>query len=509
MKKKKVIVVGAGPGGLTSAMILAHRGFEVTVLEKEADVGGRNAPIKLNGFTFDTGPTFLMMNFILREMFEETGRKTEDYMTVTKLDPLYRLKFSNFEISPTGDPEEMKRRLAELFPGSDKGYERFLRAEKTRFEKLFPCLQKSYSSIIDYFCAPFFKAVPYFSLGRSMFQELGKYFTSDDLKLSFTFQAKYLGMSAWECPAAFTLVPYVEHGYGIYHVQGGLNAISQAMEKVCEEEGVVFHKSTPVRNVLVDGRTITGVKLESGETLTADDYVLNADFAYSMAHLFDPADLRKYTRQRLDRMKYSCSIYMLYLGVDTLYRIPHHNVFFAKDYKTNVEDIFANMKLSTENSFYIQNASISDPTLAPEGQSTIYLLVPVPNKTGGIDWSREKDRFRDHILDQVEKRTELTDIRKHIVAEKMTTPDDWEQDYAVYNGATFNLGHNLTQMLYLRPRNKFEEFTNCYLAGGGTHPGSGLPTIYESARISANLLCKKYGVPFNPPSPLPSKTTFA
>ena len=206
MGGKKVIVIGAGPGGLTSAMILANRGFEVTIFEKEPVVGGRNAPVKLDGYIFDTGPTFLMMSFTLKEVFEEAGLKAEDYITVKKLEPMYRLKFADFEIYPTGIRDDMRRQLSELFPGSEQGYEKFIRKEKKRFEKLFPCLQKEYSSLKDYLKPPFLRAIPYFSLGKSMFQQLGDYFDQDDLKLSFTFQSKYLGMSAWECPAAFTMV---------------------------------------------------------------------------------------------------------------------------------------------------------------------------------------------------------------------------------------------------------------------------------------------------------------
>lgn len=505
MGTKKVVVVGAGPGGLTNAMILAHRGFDVTVLEKGDSVGGRNSSIKLNGYIFDKGPTFLMMNFILNDMFHEVDREVDDYLITTKLEPMYRLKFSDLEFFPTGDKVQMEKQIVECFPGNDKGYEKFLRSERNRFERIFPCLQKPYLRIPDYLSIDFLRAVPYLSLGRSMFGMLGDYFDQDKLKLSFTFQSKYLGMSAWECPAFFTMVPFVEHEYGIYHVQGGLNAISLAMEKVLEEQGVHVRKHATVRKFLVNDRSIKGVELGSGEMVTADDFVINADFSYAMTNLFRQEDLRKYKKERFARMRYSCSTFMLYLGINHVYPIPHHNIFFARDYKTNVEDIFTNMKLSPENSFYIQNASVSDSTLAPKGKSTIYILVPVPHNRSGINWDAEKDNFREHILSQVESRSEMSDLRQHIEVEKMITPSDWERDENVYLGATFNMGHNISQMLYFRPHNQFEELNNCYLVGGGTHPGSGLPTIYESGRISANLISKKYGVAFKPPSPLSSK----
>jgi phytoene desaturase len=508
MARKKVLIIGAGPGGLTAAMILARRGFEVTVFEKEAGVGGRNAPIRLNGYLFDTGPTFLMMNFTLKEMFAEAGREAEDYITVKRLEPMYRLKFPDFDIFPTGNQQHMQQQLSELFPGSEGGYARFLKTERKRFEVLFPCLQKPYSTFFD-LCSPhLLRALPHMSLGRSMFGQLGSYFAQDPLKLAFTFQAKYLGMSAWDCPAAFTMVPYIEHGHGIYHVIGGLNAISLGMQKVCEELGVNIRTSTPVRRLIIENRKISAVELESGERCSADDYIINADFSHAMNNLCAPGELRKYTPKKFDSLSYSCSIFMIYLGVDKVYDIPHHTIVFARDYKTNVDEIFKSMRLSTDNSFYVQNASITDPTLAPQGKSTLYILAPVPNNRSGIDWGAEKDRFKESILDQVAARTELKDLREHIEAEKVITPKNWEQDYNVYLGATFNIGHNLSQMLYFRPRNRFEEFSNCYLAGGGTHPGSGLPTIYESARISANLLCKKHGVAFTPPGPLPEKEAF-
>lgn len=509
MPAKKVIVVGAGPGGLTSAMILAHRGFEVTVFEKEPVVGGRNAPLKLNGYTFDTGPTFLMMNFILREMFEEAGKRAEDYLTATRLDPMYRLTFSDFELRATDNRNAMREQLEQLFPGSIPGYEKFLREERTRFHKLFPCLQKPYSSLLDYCDRRFIRAIPYFSLGNTMFNELGRYFDQTPLKVSFTFQSKYLGMSPWECPAAYTMVPFIEHEYGIYHFTGGLNAISLAMEKVTLEEGGTIHKSTPVKKVIAGGTGVTGVELLNGEKHYADDVIINADFAHAAANLFEHGALKKYTPDKLDRLRFSCSTFMLYLGVDKVYDMPHHNIFFTPDYKANIDDIVKNNKLSPENSFYIQNAVVSDPTLAPAGKSTVYILVPVPNNRSGINWEREREHFRNRVLDQVEERTELKDLRQHIECERIITPAEWEKDYNIYKAATFNLTHNLSQMLYLRPRNRFEECDNLYLVGGGTHPGSGLPTIYESARISSNLLCDKYGVAYKPPSALYAKQPFA
>jgi phytoene desaturase len=223
--------------------------------------------------------------------------------------------------------------------------------------------------------------------------------------------------------------------------------------------------------------------------------VLNADFGYAMKNLVPPGVLKKYSPENVDAREYSCSTFMLYLGFDKIYDLPHHTVFFAGDYQGNIRDIFQRKVLSEDISFYVRNASVTDPALAPTGHSAVYVLVPVPNRTATIDWAKEKSAFRDRVIAAMEKRAGMADIRSHIREEIVYTPQTW-QDMNIQFGATFNLAHSLNQMLYFRPRNKFEELDHCYLVGGGTHPGSGLPTIYESGRIAANLIARRYGVKF-------------
>lgn len=486
-------------------MILAKRGFDVSVYEAKSVVGGRNAPIRAEGFTFDTGPTFLMMRFILAEMFLEAGRDVEKYLTFKRLDPLYRLKFEDREVAVSSDHGTMRREIGRVFPGCEPGFDRFLKEEGERYEKLYPCIQRDYSSLGTFLSLDLLKAVPALGVGRSLFENLGRYFRPEKLKLSFTFQAKYLGMSPWECPALFTMLPYIEHAYGVEHVMGGLNQISAAMARVVEEQGGKIHLSTPVQSLVLDGRRVTGVRLQSGETVMADEVIINADFAHAMSHLVPEGKVKKYSPKKLAQKKYSCSTFMIYLGVDGKVPLDHHTIYFAKDYKSNLHDISTRKVLSKDISFYIQNASVTDPTLAPEGKSALYILVPVPNQSGSVDWAAEKETFKNHVMNLVVERTGIKDLRSRIRVERVITPLNWEKDGLIYQGATFNLAHTFSQLLYLRPRNKFEELDHCYLVGGGTHPGSGLPTIYESARISSNLICMKHGVSFPPVPALPAK----
>ncbi len=492
---KKIIFIGAGPGGLSAAMLLAHKGYQVDIYEKKDRVGGRNSSINLGEFCFDMGPTFFLMKDVLEDIFNGTGRKLSDYISLKRLEPMYRLVFQDGEFFPYSslEKENMEAEFERAFPGEYKNYLRYLKREDKKYEKLIPCLKVPYSNIWCFFKKRFLNAFPYLDAHTSIYKVLGKYYNNENLKLAFTFQSKYIGMSPWEAPGTFSIIPYIEHGHGIFHVEGGLNQLSSSMAQAVEEMGGKIHLNRSVSEIIVENKTAKGVILENGEKQYADAVVVNADFGTAMTELIPERYRKKYSDEKVKNKKYSCSTFMLYLGVDKIYsEFPHHNIIFADDYRKNVDDITKEKILSDDFSFYIQNASVTDSTLAPVDMSTIYVLVPVPNNKSSVDWDVEKDKFRDKVIKCLEKKGDFRDLSKHIVEEKIITPKDWSEDMGVYLGATFNLGHQVSQMLFFRPHNKFEELKNCYLVGGGTHPGSGLPTIYESGKISADLIHKKF-----------------
>lgn len=497
MKTPRIAVVGAGPGGLTAAMILAKRGFDVHVYERFDRVGGRNASLTLGEYTFDTGPTFLMMPQILEEVFSLAGRDVHTYLQLRKLDPLYRLRFEGGrDFLPSADHDETVRRIEAMFPGDGEGYRRFLKEEGVKLDRLLPCLRVPYDRWYHNLRPRMIRALPYFDVHKSVYDCVSRYFTHEELRVSMTFQAKYLGMSPWESPGAFTILSLIEHKFGIFHPIGGLFKISEAMADVVREHGGTIHLNSPVKRLIVEKGKARGIELENGEQERFDSLVMNADFAYAMSSLTEEKDRRKYSDDSLAKKKYSCSTFMLYLGVGKTYDVPHHNIVFSNDYRKNVDDIVKRGVLSDDPSFYIQNASVTDPTLAPEGKSSLYVLVPVPDASADVDWAQQGPAFRDRVIDAIKRKTELTDIDSHIEQEKIITPADWKSQYNVYRGAVFNLAHVTNQMLYLRPRNEFESIGNIYLAGGGTHPGSGLPTIMESGRISADLITRRFGKGF-------------
>ncbi len=491
---KKIVIVGAGPGGLTAGMILAHRGLDVTVVEKRSRVGGRNAELRVGDFSFDTGPTFLHQKFTLDEVFAEAGKRADDYLDFQLLDPMTRLTWNDVTLETTSDMARMEANIEAAFPGHGEGYRRFMSDHGRKLKDIYPCLLKPYHELKALISPTLLKALPHVATTQNVMDVLARYFSDDRLKLAFTFQAKYLGMSPWNCPALFSIISYIEYKYGIYHVRGGLCQISEAMAKVFQQNGGTLRLGCPVREVKFAGKRAAAVLLESGERLDCDDVIVNADYAHAATRLFNG---RSQPVEALERKKYSCSTFMLYLGLDTIYPDePHHHIIFADDYAANVSDIQGQQRVSQDMSIYVRNSSVNDPGVAPPGQSGIYVLVPTINTRHGFDWQSQRAAYRDKVLERIERKTGMKDLRRHIIAERIITPDDWRDDHDVFMGATFNLAHTLDQMLYWRPRNRMSGFDNLYLVGGGTHPGSGLPTIYESARISSNLLCDSHSLPY-------------
>jgi phytoene desaturase len=491
--RKHILIVGAGPGGLTAGMLLAHRGFRVTIVEKTDRVGGRNSEINLDGFSFDLGPTFLHQKFCLDEIYAETGRNSGDHLDFVDLNPMTRLSWGDTSLHTYSDTDRMATELERVFPGSSGGFRRYMVEQGDKFRSIYPCLQHPYHKLSAFLRPTLLKALPHVLTRRSVHEVLGDYFEDERLKLAFTFQAKYLGMSPWHCPALFSILSFTEYKYGVFHVQGGLNRISHSMAEVFGELGGELRLQSPVKQLLHKGRVLSGAELENGERISADAVIVNADYGHAATRLFGGHNVPE---EKMRRRKFSCSTFMLYIGLDTIYPDePHHHILFADDYRANVADIQSERHVSEDMSIYIRNSCVIDPHVAPPGQSGLYILVPTINTRHGFDWENHKEEYADKILERIERRTGMKDLRSRIIAKRIISPADWESS-SIFMGATFNLAHTLTQMLYFRPHNRYCGFDNCYLVGGGTHPGSGLPTIYESGRISANLVCDRFNTPY-------------
>ncbi len=495
-RRKKICIVGAGPGGLANAMLMAQAGADVTVFERADRVGGRCSAIEANGFRFDTGPTFFLYPRVLEEIFRSVGRELRHEVPMTRLDPQYRLEFgAGGRIDATPDLSRMQAEIARISPADANSFERFMNENRVKLERFRPILESPFSNLLHLLRPSVLKAVPLLRPWNSVADELGKYFSDPRLITAFSFQSKYLGMSPFQCPSLFTILAFLEYEYGVFHPTGGCAAVSEKMADIARDLGVDIRLDEPVEELYFEGRKAVGLRSRTGEH-RFDSLVINADFANTMQRLV-PNHLRKrWHDKKLARSKYSCSTFMLYLGIDGRYDdLPHHTIYIAKDYQKNLDEIDRFKVLSEDPSFYVQNAGVTDATLAPHGMSTLYVLVPVAHESPQIDWSSQAPVFRQRVLRQLAK-IGLHDVEQRIRFEKMVTPDDWRLGYQIYRGATFNLAHNLGQMLHARPRNHFDDLQHVYLVGGGTHPGSGLPVIYESARISARLMCDALRLPF-------------
>lgn len=494
MATRRVVVVGAGPGGLATAMQLAHAGCDVTLLERRDQVGGRTSAIEMGGYRFDCGPTFFLYPRVLSEIFRSVGFELLEEIPMRRLDPQYRLTFgSGGQLDCTADLEEMGRQIASFSPADVGSLKRFMDDNRVKLEKFRPILESAFNSPLDLMRPSLLGAARHLHPFRSLGSELERYFSDPRLVIAFAFQSKYLGMSPFQCPSLFSILSFLEYEHGVWHPIGGCSRVSERMAELAESMGVDVRLNEPVRSVQTSGRRVTSLTTDAGE-YKADAFVVNADFAHWMTNTVSNQLRRRWSDARIARKRFSCSTFMLYLGIEGVYGdLPHHNIHISRDYEANLNEIEQLHVLSDDPSFYVQNACVTDPSLAPDGHSALYVLVPVTHQHDNVDWSAESDRFRELTLDRLSA-IGLADIRSRIRVEHRITPDDWENDYAIYRGATFNMAHNLGQMLHQRPHNRFEELDGVYLTGGGTHPGSGLPVIYESSRISSRLLLGDLGL---------------
>lgn len=508
MRNPNVTIIGAGPGGLAAAMLLARSGARVRVLERLPRVGGRCSAIEADGFRFDVGPTFFLYPRVLEEIFAAVDRDLFSEVPMTRLDPQYRIAFgAGGKIDATPDVERMEREIATIRPQDAHAFRRFMDDNRAKLARFRPILESPFSSVLDLLRPSTLQAVPLLRPWLSVGGELRRYFSDPRLQIAFSFQSKYLGMSPFRCPSLFSILAFLEYEHGIFHPTGGCSAISERMAHIARELGVEIHLNEPVEQILFAGKRATGVRT-AYDVYEHDALVINADFARSMQRLV-PNHLRsRWTDRRLTKSKFSCSTFMMYLGIDGRFdELPHHTIQIAKDYESNLADIEKHHLLSQDPSFYVQNASVTDPSLAPRGMSTLYVLVPVSHMHPNIDWSVERRPFRELVLGKLES-IGIHDLEHRIRWEKVVTPADWDAQHQIHLGATFNLAHNLGQLLHRRPNNRFEDLPGVYLVGGGTHPGSGLPVIFESARITSTLIRSDLGLPATDPTTVDEPSTF-
>lgn len=495
MEKKKIIVVGAGVAGLASAIRLQHAGYDVEIYEKEKLPGGKMHRIEKDGYTFDLGPTIVMMPDLYKELFELCDRNPDDYIPMERLDPMYSVFFGDQPDDQYDISSDLVKLTATLEKFSDedaKGfmfylqeiYKRFLVA-KDHF------IQRPFRNKSDFYNPSTLKKALELKTLDAADSFIGKYIVNERLRQMISFQTLYIGVSPFTGPSLYTMIPMIEFLYGVWFIKGGMYTMAEAMERLFLELGGSIHYEENVEEILIDNKKAKGIR-SNGENHFSEFVVCNADFPFAMKHLIkDKKAKGKYTDEKIDSMKYSCSCFLMYLGMDRKYDEVKqvHNFVFNEGLEENLNGIFNGEKLENP-SFYVYIGSKMDPSLAPEGKDGLYILVPVSElSTAQYEWNEDTiEHYRSFVLNSLKKIKGFENLENEIVTETYMTPRDFESKFNAYNGACFGLQPTLGQSNHMRPQAKAKNCDNLYFTGSSTHPGAGVPIVLLSAKIAVSEL---------------------
>lgn len=483
--RKHAIIIGAGPGGMATAMRLAHRGYQVALFEAADRVGGRMRGFEQGGYAFDTGPTILQVPRVYEELFQESGLRLADYISFARLEPNTRLRFwDDSQLDLTSNMDAFKAQLAALRVDLPDAFERWYIEHIRKNEAGYgPYLGTPVRPALAYLQPREILAALPFRPWESLYDHFWRFFRDERLVYGLSYPSKYLGMHPTVCSSIFSLISFLEFADGIWHPMGGFRALAQAMARAVCDLGGTIHLNSPVRQVWLEQGRARGVELASGERVAADVVVINADFAHGLQTLLPPQARGRYTDKKLARMRFSCSTFMLYLGINRRYEhLPHHQLYLSEHIRRRERPWVDDAVLDeSDPPFYVCNPTPIDPDNAPPGHSTLFVLVPIPNTAHGVDWGAKQAAYRQLILSRLPL-LGFENVQQHIVSETCYTADTWRDDYHTYLGAVFNLAHTWSQLGPLRPHIRAENVRGLYWVGGAVHPGSGLLTILEAAR---------------------------
>lgn len=492
IQMKKIVVIGAGLGGISAAARLAKKGFDVTVVEKNERAGGKVNLFESDGFKFDTGASLLTMKHVFEELFEFCGSSLEKDLRLTRLDPICRYFWSDGTVfDASSDAEETARRIGAVEPSDADGFRRFLADSREKFEvaeRTF--LKYNLSDLPGIFDLSNLGDLWKISALRSLDSHVSRFFRSPKMRQLFDRFATYNGSSPYKVPATFSLIPYVEFGLGAWYPSGGIYEIPKAIARLAENCGAGFRFNSEVAEIVVANGSVSGVRLADGETLAADAVIANSDAIHTFRNLVTS---REYPKTKLDRIEPSCSGFVLLLGTRRKFDgLAHHNIFFSDDYRAEFEAIFSDLRPAADPTVYVCATSRTDPTQAPEGCENLFVLVNAPYTSGRTDWRHESGAYRDLVIEKLE-RSGLAGLGSSIAIEKIITPADFEERYRANRGSIYGVSSNGIFSAFLRPRNRSKDVGGLYFAGGTTHPGGGMPLVLISGRMAAELVARDAG----------------
>ena len=484
----KAIVIGAGFGGIAAALRLRAKGYAVTLIDRCAALGGRAQVYEREGFRHDAGPTVITAPFLFEELFALFGESFADHVKLVPLTPWYRFQFADGDTFDYGGT--LAATLAEIEriePRDRAGYLALLEHSRRIYDIGFTQL----SAQPFHRLGTMLRQVPHL-LGlrnyETVWQMVSRHLVSDKLRRAFSIQPLLVGGNPFDTTSIYGLIHFLERAHGVHFAMGGTGAVIRALGGLLARQGVALRLSTSVERVLVERGVARGVVLADGVVLDADVVVSDADAAHLYRELVPHGEQALTTRVKLSRAHYSMGLFVLYFGTTRTYPdVAHHTIWMGERYRELLDDIFHRQKLAEDFSLYVHRPTATDPSFAPEGRDSFYVLCPVPNLQAGIDWAVEGPRLRDRIVDALD-RTMLPGLKAAITADFYKTPEDFRAEYRSVHGAGFSVAPVFRQSAWFRFHNKSESVRSLYLVGAGTHPGAGVPGVLCSAKVVDALI---------------------
>ena len=485
---KKIIVIGSGFGGLAASLRLKSKGYDVTLVEKHPDLGGRARVFKRGDFTYDGGPTVITAPYLLEELFSLFKKNISDYVSIVPLHLWYRFVFTDGDtFDYTGSNELMEKEIKKFSKSDFKGYNKLVNFTEKIFNKGYTDLSdKPFNNLI--FMIKQIPALLRLKSYKSVYKLVSNYISNDKLRRVFSMHPLLVGGNPFTTTSIYTLILFLEKKWGIHYSMGGTGKVVKALEQLMKEENIKIIKSAEVTEIMSDKNKVSGVKINNSEVINCDYIVCNSDPPNVYKNLIKSRDKYNFLfKQKMKRMDYSMGLFVYYFGSKKQYKnVAHHTIFFGSSYEKHLNKIFEKKTLSEDISYYLHRPSATDPNMAPSGQDAFYVLVPVPNNLSNINWLLEGEKFKDLILEKMDKSV-LPGIKDNVISDFYLTPDYFEKDLATLHGSGFSIQPKFSQSAYFRFHNQSEIYENLYFVGAGTHPGAGMPGVLSSAKVLDNL----------------------
>ena len=485
---KKIIVIGSGFGGLAASLRLKAKGYKVTLVEKHPDLGGRARVFKKDQFVYDGGPTVITAPYLFEELFTLFNKNISDYVKIVPLDLWYRFVFNDGEsFDYNGDSISMEEQVKKFNPDDYKGYKKLVNFTEKIFDKGFTDLSdKPFNNLV--FMIKQIPSLLKLKSYKSVYSLVSSFISNEKLRRVFSMHPLLVGGNPFSTTSIYTLILFLEKKWGIHYSMGGTGSVVQALEKLMLEENIKIIKGAEVTEILTENKKVKGIKINNSKIINSDYIICNSDPPNVYNNLIkSKEDYNFLFKQKMKRMDYSMGLFVYYFGSKKKYdHVAHHTIYFGETYEKHLDKIFEKKILSQDISYYLHRPSATDPNMAPNGQDAFYVLVPVPNNLSKINWIKQGDKFKELVLDKMDK-TVLPGIKENVVSDFYLTPDYFEIDLATLYGSGFSIQPKFSQSAYFRFHNQSEIYKNLYFVGAGTHPGAGMPGVLSSAKVLDKL----------------------